>query len=376
MAVEFEKELGTMSFDGIVDYTLQAIIQKDVGISNVNPGSVLRTLVEVFAENEDIANYYIEYVYKCMDIDNCYGDDLDRSVKILGLVRETAKSAVGEITLYTGDNPAEYDIEIPYGTIVSTRPNRDGEVTEFYISDANRVIEAGQYSINVAVTCTEPGLVYIPAGAIDVLAQSLQGVDSIVNQNIINGGRDIESDEEFRERIRNIRETFGKCTDEAIRAAVNEVSGVTGVNVVDRYNGIGTTGVIVVTDVVPPPESVKNDIETVIANVKASGIKAFVIYTDIVSADVEIEVTNILESDYQAIAQAVNSYCLSLNAGQPFIIKQMERKVLNAVDKTEADNDDVDITTIRPISNIMATAEQIIRPLSIKINGQVISIES
>lgn len=374
MAVEFEKELGTMSFDDIVDYTLQSIIQKDAGVSNVNPGSVLRTLVEVFAETEDIANYYIEYVYKCMDIDNCRGEDLDRSVKILGLTRDTAKAAVGEITLFTGDNPAEYDIEIPYGTIVSTRPNRDGEVTEFYISDDNRTLKAGESSIDVAVTCTESGLIYIPAGAIDILSQSLQGIDSIINKNIINGGRNIETDEEFRERIKNVKETFGKCTDEAIRAAVNEIPGVTNASVVDQYDGIGTTGVIVITDTVPAPESVKAEIDEVVANVKASGIKPFIIYTNIMDAYIEVEVTNVLESDYQSIADAVGAYCNSLDAGQSFIVKQMERRILNIVDKTESNDDIVDVVTISPIGNIAVTAEQIIRPSSIKINGQTISI--
>lgn len=374
MAVEFEKELGTMSFDDTVNYMLQAIIQKDAGISNINPGSVLRTIVEAFAESEDIANYYIEYVYRCMNIDNCYGDDLDRSVTILGLVRETSKAAVGEITLFTGDSPAEYDIEIPYGTIVSTRPNRDGEVTEFYISDADRVLKAGESSIKVAVTCTEPGLVYIPAGAIDILSQSLQGINSIVNENIISGGRDVETDEEFRERIKNIRETLGKCTDEAIEAAVNQVSGVTSVNVIDRYNGVGTTGIIVVTDTVPPPDSVKHNIEDVVSKVKASGIEAFIIYTNIKSVDIEIEITNVSESDYVAIAEAINNYCTSLSAGQEFIIRQMERKVLNAIDTTEAENDNVDIVTISPTSNIISTTEQIIRSSSVKINGTVVNV--
>lgn len=373
MAVEFEKELGTKSFDDIVEYTLQSIIQKDAGISNINPGSVLRTLVEVFAENEDTTNYYIEYVYRCMDIDNCYGDDIDRSVKILGLTREPAKSAVGEITLRTGDNPAEYDIEIPYGYIVSTRPNRDGEVTEFYISDTNSILKAGESEIKVAITCSEPGLIFIPAGAIDVMSQSLQGINSVINEQAINGGRDVESDEEFKGRIRNVRETFGKCTDEAIQTAVNEVPGVTSANVIDMYNGVATTGIIVITDTVPPPDSVKQNIEEVVASVKASGIKPLIVYTNIIDISIEVEITNILESDYEAIAQTIGNYCNSLGAGQEFIIKQMERKILNTIDQTEADNDNVDIKTISPTSNITVTAEQIIRPLAVMINGTIVN---
>lgn len=375
MSVEFEKELGTQSFDDIVEYTLQAIIQKDAGISNVNPGSVMRTLVEVFAESEDIANYYLEYVYRCMDIDNCYGEELDRAVKILGLVRETSKAAVGEITLSTGDSPAEYDIEIPYGFIVSTRPNRDGEVTEFYISDTQRVLQAGESEIKVAVTCTEPGLVYIPAGAIDAMSQSLQGINSIVNEHAINGGRDDESDEEFRERIKNVRETFGKCTNEALEAAVDQVSGVTKSRVVDMYKGVGTTGIIVVTDTVPPPQSVQNEIYSVVQAVKASGIEAFIIYSNVKDVDIDIVITGVelSDEDYTAIADAINRYCISLNAGQEFIIKQMERKALNAIDTTQAENDDADIRTITPVSNVTSTDEQIIRSAQIRINGVVVA---
>lgn len=375
MSVEFEKELGTQSFDDIVEYTLQAIIQKNAGISNVNPGSVMRTLVEVFAESEDIANYYLEYVYRCMDIDNCYGEELDRAVKILGLVRETSKAAVGEITLSTGDSPAEYDIEIPYGFIVSTRPNRDGEVTEFYISDTQRVLQAGESEIKVAVTCTEPGLVYIPAGAIDVMSQSLQGINSIVNEHAINGGRDDESDEEFRERIKNVRETFGKCTNEALEAAVDQVSGVTKSRVMDMYKGVGTTGIIVVTDTVPPPQSVQNEIYSVVQAVKASGIEAFIIYSNVRDVDIDIVITGVelSDEDYTAIADAINRYCISLNAGQEFIVKQMERKALNAIDTTQAENDDADIRTITPVSNVTSTDEQIIRSAQIRINGVVVA---
>lgn len=375
MSVEFEKELGTQSFDDIVEYTLQAIIQKNAGISNVNPGSVMRTLVEVFAESEDIANYYLEYVYRCMDIDNCYGEELDRAVKILGLVRETSKAAVGEITLSTGDSPAEYDIEIPYGFIVSTRPNRDGEVTEFYISDTQRVLQAGESEIKVAVTCTEPGLVYIPAGAIDVMSQSLQGINSIVNEHAINGGRDDESDEEFRERIKNVRETFGKCTNEALEAAVDQVSGVTKSRVMDMYKGVGTTGIIVVTDTVPPPQSVQNEIYSVVQAVKASGIEAFIIYSNVKDVDIDIVITGVelSDEDYTAIADAINRYCISLNAGQEFIVKQMERKALNAIDTTQAENDDADIRTITPVSNVTSTDEQIIRSAQIRINGVVVA---
>lgn len=374
MSAEFEKELGTRSFDDIVDYTLQSIIKKDVGLSNVNSGSVLRSLIEVFAENEDTLNYYIEFVYRCMDIDNCTGEELDKAVKILGLIREPAKAAIGEITLSTGDNPAEYDIEIPYNFIVSTRPDRNGDTVEFYISDADKVLKAGETSINVAVTCTQSGLVYIPAGSISVLSSSLQGIHSVVNQSAIDGGRDKENDEDFRNRIHNVREDFGKCTDSALRSAVSMVSGVTSVNVIDRYKGTGTTGIVIVTDTVPTPESVQQNIISVVNATKASGIAPFIIYAENKAVDVNINVSiGIEDIDTDAVVDTIRRYCSSLQIGQSFIVRQIERKILNVIDSTIAENDDIDIETISPNGNVDCGNTQVIRAGVITINGQVVS---
>ena len=73
ITTEYGETLGTRTFDEIVEYTLQSIVDKNVGLTNTNPGSVLRTLIEVLSENEDTQNYYIELVYKCLNIDNCIG---------------------------------------------------------------------------------------------------------------------------------------------------------------------------------------------------------------------------------------------------------------------------------------------------------------
>lgn len=373
MSAEFERELGTKAFDDIVDYTLEAIVQRDVGLSNINPGSVLRTLIEALSENEDISNYYLEFIYKVMDINNCEGEELDRAVKILGLTRQTAKPAVAIITMYTGDAPAEYDIEIPQGFIVSTRPDHNGDVIEFAVTETT-ILRAGQYSVDVTIECTDTGFIHIPVGAISVMSSSLQGIHRVKNESAIDGGRDDENDEDFRNRILNVRETFGKCTDEALESAVDAINGVTKSRVVDRYRGNGTTGIIVVTDTVPAPASVVSEIESVINATKASGIAPFIIYTDIKDIEVDINIVGmeLTEDDENNIVQAVSQYCNSLSAGQEFIIKQMERKVLNVLDETIADNDTVDIITIKPEANVTSTSEQIIRCDVISVNGRIV----
>ena len=366
--MEFNEELGMKTYDEIVDSTLQGLIDKNVGITAVNDGSVIRSLVEVLAEEEDTINYFIEYVYRVMNINNCVGEDLDRAAVIFGMTRGPAKPAVAEVTFYTGDEPAKNDIEIPYGYIVSTRPDYNGDVYEFEVTDTQAVLKAGEMSITCTVKCTTSGLININAGAICILPESLQGIDSVSNDLDINGGTDIETDEEFLERIQNIKETQGKCTDEAIKSAVQSIAGVTKCSISNLYDGNGTTGIIIVTDQVPAPQSVINEINTVVESYRAAGVRPILVFTDTKMIDINITI-NVDNSKYSLIANTITHYCNSLESGQSFIIKQMERKILNVLDTTSADNDDLDITTNYPKENVTATDEQIIRADNIVING-------
>lgn len=366
--MEFNEELGMKTYDEIVDSTLQGLIDKNAGITAANDGSVIRSLIEVLAEEEDTTNYFIEYVYRVMNINNCRGEDLDRAAVIFGMTRISAKPAVAEVTFYTGDEPAKNDIEIPYGYIVSTRPDYNGDVYEFEVTDPQAVLRAGEMSITCTVQCTTPGLININAGAICILPESLQGIDSVSNDLGINGGTDTETDEEFLERIQNIKETQGKCTDAAIESAVNGIKGVTKCSVKSLYAGNGTTGIIIVTDQVPAPQSVVDDITKTVNEFRASGVRPILVFTDTKFIDINITI-DVDSSKYATISNVITKYCNSLTSGQSFIVNQMERKILNALDTTTADNDDLDIITNYPKANVTATDEQIIRAGSIIING-------
>lgn len=375
MSAEFEEELGTKSFDDIVADTLKALEDADNDLTNIEPGSVIRTLVEALAENEDTSNYYMEYIYNSMNIENCTGDDLDRAAKILNLVREPAKCAVSTLTLFTGGEPAQYDIDIPYGYIVSTRPDSNGEVKEFTITDAGKVLKAGESSIDVTITANDAGYMYVPVNGIAVMSTSLQGINSVSNQNTINGGKDAESDEEFIERIHNIQQTFGKCTNNAIESAVNQVQGVTKATVYDMYSGTGTIGVMVITDTVPAPPSVQEEIENVVMATKAAGIYAQIINatTKLVDIDMTISNIDITSSIISTILETINKYCISLSIGQPLIVSQLGRKILNSIDSTESNNDIVDVSFTTPTGNVNIDNNEIVRPGIITINGTVVS---
>lgn len=367
MVTNLYDKLGIKEFDQIVADALQRIVDANVGITNTNAGTVIRTIIEAMADNDDMSNYYVAYVYSALGIDDAEGEDLDRLVSILGVTRDNAKSATGVARMSTGGSPAGSNITIPYGHIISTKQDTDGTVIEFTVADTGKILTAGSTYVDVNVVASVAGKVYIPVGALSVLNSSISGIQSVTNMSAIDSGSDAETDEELRIRTKTISKSFGKCTDDAIKMAVEAISGVLSCTVIDMMSGVGTTGVIVATEVIPPPSDLVTTINNVVKATKASGIMASVTYPSIKSIAVSVTVTG--THDRTTVANAIIDYVNSLNIGQTFYVKQMERKILNAIDPDSLDNDSLDVTTSAPTSNQVPTSTQIIRLSSLTIDG-------
>lgn len=368
MSSLYEK-LGISEFDEMVSDTLQAIVDSGVGITNTTVGSVVRTLVEAILDNVDATNYYAGYIYDAMSIDSATGEDLDRLVLILGIVREQSAHATGIVTFSTGDAPYDYDIPIPYGYEISTRQASDGTIYTYTVDEEDVVLVAGETSTDVRVKSEIPGHQYLPAGSLCVMGKSIIGIATVENKNEINSGSDQESDEALRRRTKEYVTSFGKCTDNALKVAVEGVDGVINCTVVDQYNGVGTSGIIVVPEILPATEEVITEIDKVVAETKASGIKVFIIYPTIKYIDIDVTITGTVDS--LIVLESVSNYVNSLKVGQTFVIKQMERKILNAIDDNNIENDDIDISTTIPAENVTCGSEEIIRINSITVNGVV-----
>jgi uncharacterized phage protein gp47/JayE len=373
MADSLYSKLNIKEFDQMVADTLQAIVDKRVGITNTGAGTVIRTITESILDNTDMTNYYIAYVYHALGIDDAEDEDLDRLVSILGVVRNSATFAIGMVTMYTGDEMAQYDIPIPYGSIISTRQDSSGNIIEFMVSDNNTVLLANTDRVDVNVIAVTAGHTYIPAGSLCVLNSSISGIQSVANTAEINNGEDVESDNDLRVRVKTISKSFGRCTDSAIKLAVEGIVGVLSCTVLDMMNGVGTTGVIVSTSIVPPPAELVAEIDTMVKATKASGIAAFVVYPTIKYIDIVITINGVSFDDDTVIG-TISDYINSLDIGQSFIISQAERKVGNIIDINYSNNDDADVIITSPASNQVPASTEIIRVNTITINGVVYQI--
>lgn len=354
--------LDLREFETMVDDTCQRILDSDCGITNVNVGSVTRTLVESIVAELDLIQYTVWQAYLSKTIDDAEGQDLDDVVSILSVYRKNATFCEGYVT-FSVTEASETDIEIPSGSIVSSVQTMSGQVYEFEtIEDA--AIYAGKLSCSVKVRSTTAGHIYLQPHQVVVISSSIMGVAEVDNPNDIIGGVDDETDDELRDRAKEALVKMGRGTCEAIRVAVSEIEGVVDCNVYDMRSGIGTVDVFVVSEQIPMPEELLNKIDNTVEETKAAGIKHYIRVPDIKYVDVNITIVSSITYDPKDIAQSLYDYINKMTIGISLIENQIDRMVLN-----ELNDDEADIIHKSPAGNVAADTNEIIRPNSITVNG-------
>ena len=363
--------LVTRDFNTMVDETLQRIVNANIGITNTFPGSVIRTIVESLLAEVDIQNYTVGQLYKAMNIDTAVGDDLDTIVSILGITRKQATYAEGTVVFGRSD-PYSTDISIQYAQIVSTRQNNNNNhVYEFIVIDDKAKLSAGELQTTVNIRAMEPGKIFLPVNAITVMSNPIIGIEYVTNAIEFNGGTEQETDDELRGRAKQALAGLGKGSNAAIRSALLTISGVIDAIMIDLSRGVGTTDAVIITDVIPPPTELQNEILSMIDMTKAAGIDVGVIYPTILTQDIVVSIIDtegigLLDGDINKIANAIVTYCNTLSVGDTLIISQLERSIGNAIDDYS-----MDVIVSTPSSNITPTSTQIVRCGKITINGVV-----
>lgn len=362
-------EFTIREFETMVEDTLQRIVDANIGITNIYPGSVVRTIVEAILAEVDIQNYSIDQIYKAMNMDTATGDDLDAIVAILGVTRRTATYAEGTVVFGRSD-AYESDIAIQYAQMVSTRQNMtDGSIREFMVIDEDAKLPAGDLQVSVNIRALEPGRVYLPTNTITVMNTSIIGIQYVTNNVEFVGGSDAETDDELRARAKQALAGLGKGTTTALRSAIIDIPGVVDAIVMDLSRGIGTSDVVVVTNDIPPSDALKNTINDVARTTKAAGIDVAIVYPTIKTQDIVISINNTLGTaisieDINKAGKAVLAYCNGLSIGDTLIISQLERAIGNAIN-----NADIDTIVQTPNANVVPTTTQVIRSSTITING-------
>ncbi len=193
-------------------------------------GSVTRALLEAAAS---VALWLQYLILQCMTmcrLATSNGPDVDSWVGDFGLVRLAGTASAGDVTL-TCFAYASQSATVPVGTLVRTS---DGNLTFAVTAEAANpawsaatsayVRPAGSASITVPVQCTAPGQIgNVQAGTINLLGQSISGIDTVTNVLACTGGTDAESDASLRARFVPYINSRAEATLTAIGSAIEGV---------------------------------------------------------------------------------------------------------------------------------------------------------
>ncbi len=178
-------------------------------LSDINVGSVTRTLGE--AVGREIATVYeqINRAYLSAFVDTAVGKSLDLVVAILGIKRQTKDFAIGRVTFFR-DTAVSGNITIPEGVLLVTSK---GEA--IFQTTQLRTLQQGQVRIDVPIRATDAfrgDAGQVDGGAITEMSRPIAGISRITNFDATFLGATDESDSELRARAKAALRALGKGT--------------------------------------------------------------------------------------------------------------------------------------------------------------------
>lgn len=164
------------------------------------------------------------------DLDKAVGDDLVEIGKLYNLTKEGEITATGTVVFSrTGTVGA---VTIAIGEQVKVPAATAGQDLIYTTTAVGTILNGNQDSAPVAIVAALPGVDYnVNPDAITEFVTKPSGVDSVTNTVAVTNGRDVETDDNFRKRIKNKIESLSRSTilglEGAADGANDSVSGKT-----------------------------------------------------------------------------------------------------------------------------------------------------
>jgi len=238
--------LGTKDLATLLAEAVQRLREAGSPITNLNPGGVFRTFLEIGAQGLADLHGLLEQVVAQGYVRTATGRWLDLKAAELGLQRQAARRTEGRIRFWREE--AGTEVRIPAGTILATQTSPGGDRLR-YQTIAEAVLPSEALSVLVPVAAETPGARYnLPVGQVSEILTPIPGIDGISQDPdwITLPGADEEPDERLRQRCLLRWAELGGATRDAYIAWAMAVPGVADVQVLDRFpRGPGTVDVVI-----------------------------------------------------------------------------------------------------------------------------------
>jgi len=185
--------------------------------------------------DDDLADLGLDEDVTIEELDEYITDDhLDELVKLVGIERDQGAEASGTVTFTTQSAATT----IPAGTEVGTQPDSTGE---FFRYETIEQVETGSgvTTVDAGVEAIDVGAEYnTGSGSVTYLPNPPGGVQRVTNADAIDGGEDIESNEDLRQRAKEaVFRSSGGGTVQGIIGYIEENTGATEVTIIEFPSG-------------------------------------------------------------------------------------------------------------------------------------------
>ena len=292
--ITWKSLIGTRSFDEERARIFEELKKSGSKITNLNPGGVFRTLLELSSQGVADLHELLEKVVPQGYVRYATGAWLDLQAAELGLRRRQATRTRGEVKFSRSPESAAGGLKIPQGTICRTRPGPDGEDFRFFVSKET-LIPDGEASAAVPVEAERPGSAYnLGAGYLDILVSHVDGIVGIANEEdwIVSEGSDEEDDETLRRRcVLRWHELSQGATKYAYLSWALSVEGVRSAEILDRHpRGQGTVDVVIVGENGAPTQALLEKVDAVVQARRPICSDVLVRAPEMVSVDIDMKV--------------------------------------------------------------------------------------
>ena len=202
-----------------------------VPLTDIQPGSVTRTLVETFAREMAVAHLQMDHVYQSAFLETATGKSLDRVVALLGLTRFPGGFPLVKLSFSRKANtPGQ--ITIPAGTAVT-----DSQGTR-YQTLTTLSLEPYETSRDVLAAAEAKTSPVVDANQLNFPETVIAGIDRVTNPEPAYQITQPESDADLRTRARQALLAGVGGTMEALVGGVRAIEGVKSVTYTEHPNGL------------------------------------------------------------------------------------------------------------------------------------------
>ncbi|MFQ6614513.1 MAG: baseplate J/gp47 family protein, partial [Fidelibacterota bacterium] len=346
---------------------------------NLNPGSVIRTILETIAKAFSDLYQLIYTVTRAGFIQTAEGKWLDLKVRELGLSRKQGQKVTGYITFYR-NTPKDENITIPAGTMVKTVKNNLGEEYRFRtIEDV--ILPAGEREVFTLIEADQVGSVYnVGKETITRITTHIAGIDGVVNKEVNIGtglrswqvtvGTDVETDEDLRSRAIYRWDELGVGgTADAYRSWALAVDGVKSVQILDDFPfGPGTVGMVISAENgVPTPETLQ-EVHDAVNSRKPLTASVYVLSPKVKFVDIELAVTRFSSFELIDVEERVKQKLLNMNTklmiGEHLVISRIVADIMQVVGVYSVD-------ILNPAESVGAAPDEMIQINTVTINQSI-----